>query len=89
MHHSRDIAFALQAFAVRNGDRDSRQKHKQLGRVTETEVAHGDVTEQAAGDVIPEDVTSSTFIQSIDCIIVVVLSIIPTVLVLRRKPDDY
>lgn len=33
--------------------------------------------------------TSSIFIQSIDCIVVIVLNIIPTVLVLRRKPDDY
>lgn len=32
---------------------------------------------------------SSTFIQSVDCIVVVVLNVIPTVLVLRRKDTEY
>lgn len=32
---------------------------------------------------------SSTFIQSVDCIIIVVLNVIPTILVLRRKDKDY
>jgi hypothetical protein len=32
---------------------------------------------------------SSTFIQSVDCIVTVVLNIIPTVLVLRRQPKLY
>lgn len=33
--------------------------------------------------------SSSTFIQSVDAILVVVLNIIPTILVLRRKDTDY
>lgn len=33
--------------------------------------------------------SSSTFIQSVDTILVVVLNIIPTILVLRRKDSDY
>jgi Na+(H+)/acetate symporter ActP len=34
-------------------------------------------------------VKSSTFIQSIDCIVVVVLNLIPTILIFRRKSEDY
>lgn len=33
--------------------------------------------------------TSSTFIQSVDCILIVVLNVIPTILVLRRKDTLY
>ena len=33
--------------------------------------------------------SSSSFIQSVDTIVIVVLNIIPTILVLRRKSDDY
>lgn len=33
--------------------------------------------------------SSSTFIQSVDTILVIVLNIIPTILVLRRKDTDY
>lgn len=33
--------------------------------------------------------SSSTFIQSVDSILVIVLNVIPTILVLRRKATDY